>query len=38
MSAWKELQLAMADDSISEEELVEYEMAWEQECREDEID
>lgn len=36
MSAWKELQLAMADDSVSEEDLQEYQETWERECREDE--
>lgn len=36
MSAWKELQLAMADDSVSEEDLQEYRETWEMECREDE--
>ncbi len=39
MSAWKELQLALMDDSKTEEELDEYRRTWEYECRRDwEID
>lgn len=34
MSAWKELQLALKAD-ISDEELAEYERAWEYDCRRD---
>ena len=38
MSAWKEWQLALANDDISEEECEERRMEWERECREDETD
>lgn len=39
MSAWKEWQLAMADDTVTDEELEEYERAWLYDCRRDyEID
>ena len=37
MSAWKELQLALQDDSKTEEDLVEYERNWTSECRRDYI-
>ena len=37
MSAWKELQLALQDDSKTEEDLVEYERNWVNECRRDQI-
>ena len=37
MSAWKELQLALQDDSKTEEDLVEYERNWASECRRDQI-
>ena len=36
MSAWKELQLAMQREDITDEELEEYERAYEQEARRDE--
>lgn len=35
MSAWKEWQLSLKDDSVSEEEMLEDKRAWERECRED---
>ena len=39
MSAWKEWQLALADESKTDEEVEEYERAWLYECRRDyEID
>lgn len=37
MSAWKELQLALKDDSKTEEDLAEYERNWASECRIDYI-
>lgn len=39
MSAWKEWQLALMDDSKTDEEIEEYESAWLYDCRRDyEID
>ena len=39
MSAWKEWQLALLDDSKTDEEVEEYERAWLYDCRRDyEID
>ncbi len=36
MSAWKEWQLALQNDDVSEEECEERRREWERECREDE--
>ena len=39
MSAWKEWQLALTDESKTDEEVEEYERTWLYECRRDyEID